>query len=271
MILKICNLQKIYTPLDDPSRPIVALKDIDLEVQKGEFLSIIGPSGCGKSTLFEMIGGLIPATRGEIYIDGEQVQGPHPDIGMVFQEDSTFPWQTVMENVEFGLEMRGVPKKERREICQGMVHLVGLSGFENRYPSELSGGMRQRVAIARTLVLNPKIILMDEPFGALDEQTRLILGEELLRIWQETGATILFVTHSITESVQLSDRILVMTARPGTIKKVVIDDLERPRTAAVVASLRFAQLVNEIWETLKVEASKGLTLRSPKDDAGRPG
>jgi NitT/TauT family transport system ATP-binding protein len=258
MILKISNLHKIYDPAENLSQRVAALQDISLDVQKGEFLSIIGPSGCGKSTLFEMIGGLVSPTQGEIYIDGELVQGPHPAIGMVFQEDSTFPWRTVLENVEFGLEMKGIPKKERREICQEMIHLVGLSGFENRYPPELSGGMRQRVAIARTLVLNPKIILMDEPFGALDEQTRLILGEELLKIWEETGATILFVTHSITESVQLSDRILVMTARPGTIKKIMRDDLERPRTALVIASLRFTQLVNEIWEALREEALKGL-------------
>ncbi len=237
---------------------VEALAGVDLAVADNEFVSIVGPSGCGKSTLLEIMGGLIGPTGGEVLIDGEPISGPHPAVGLVFQQESTFPWRSVLENVEFGLEMHGVSKSERRERSRELIELVGLKGFEDRYPGELSGGMRQRVAIARTLVMNPEVLLMDEPFGALDEQTRLILGDELLRIWSRTKATALFITHSIEEATLLSDRVLVMSARPGTIKKVVPVDLERPRDSSVVGTPKFGHITGEIWEVLREESMKTL-------------
>jgi NitT/TauT family transport system ATP-binding protein len=204
--------------------------------------------------LLRIIGGLLDASSGEVCVGGEPVKGPHPWIGMVFQEESTFPWRTVIGNVEFGLEMRGMPVEQRRGKARGMIRLVGLSGFEERYPSELSGGMKQRVAIARALVLEPKILLMDEPFGALDEQTRIILGEELLKIRDALQQTIILVTHNINESVQLSHRVMVMTARPGRVKEIVSIDLPQPRDSSVISSHRFGRLVAQVWGALREES-----------------
>jgi NitT/TauT family transport system ATP-binding protein len=232
------------------------MQDVSMEVQAGEFFSIIGPSGCGKSTLLRIIGGLLPATSGDLMVGNEPVTGPHSRIGMVFQEESTFPWRTTLANVEFGLEMHGMAQRERREKAREMIRLVGLSGFEERYPSALSGGMKQRVAIARALVLEPKILLMDEPFGALDEQTRIMLGEELLRIRDQLKQTIILVTHNINESVQLSDRVMVMTARPGRVKSVVHIDLTHPRDSSIIASDRFGKLVGQVWGALREESIK---------------
>ncbi len=237
---------------------VKAVAGVDLTVADNEFVSIVGPSGCGKSTMLEMVGGLTEPTSGEILIDNEPINGPHPAVGLVFQQESTFPWRTVIENIAFGLEMHGVPKQERLERSRELIELVGLQGFENRYPGELSGGMRQRVAIGRTLVMNPGVLLMDEPFGALDEQTRLILGEELLRIWSKTKATALFITHSIEEAALLSDRVLVMSARPGVIRKVVTVDLERPRDSSVVSTPEFGHITGAIWEVLREESMKTL-------------
>ena len=220
-ILTLRNVSKFFGAADNGSQQVVAINDVSLDVSAGEFFSIIGPSGCGKSTLLRIIGGLLTASSGELTVGSDKVNGPHPWVGMVFQEESTFPWRTTLGNVEFGLEMRGVSQDQRRQKSREMIRLVGLSGFEERYPSELSGGMKQRVAIARALVLEPKILLMDEPFGALDEQTRIILGEELLRIRDQLKQTIILVTHNINESVQLSDRVMIMTARPGRVKEVV--------------------------------------------------
>ncbi len=255
-MLNLRNVSKVFASPDNGLAPVPALDDISLEVRDGEFFSIIGPSGCGKSTLLRIIGGLLPASGGELIVAGERVKGPHASISMVFQEESTFPWRTTQANVEFGLEMRGVSQEERRKKALEMIGLVGLSGFEQRYPSELSGGMRQRVAIARALVLEPKILLMDEPFGALDEQTRIILGEELLKIRDQLRQTIIFVTHNINESVQLSDRVLVMTARPGRIKSVVDIDLPHPRDSSIIASDRFGRLVAQVWGALREESLK---------------
>jgi NitT/TauT family transport system ATP-binding protein len=189
-------------------------------------------------------------------VGSDKVNGPHPWLGMVFQEESTFPWRTTLGNVEFGLEMRGVSQDQRRQKSREMIRLVGLSGFEERYPSELSGGMKQRVAIARALVLEPKILLMDEPFGALDEQTRIILGEELLRIRDQLKQTIILVTHNINESVQLSDRVMIMTARPGRVKEAVPIDLPHPRDSTIIASDRFGKLVGRVWGALREESIK---------------
>ena len=255
-ILTLRNVRKFFGDADNGSEQVVAINDVSLDVNAGEFFSIIGPSGCGKSTLLRIIGGLLAASSGELTVGSDKVNGPHPWLGMVFQEESTFPWRTTLGNVEFGLEMRGVSQDQRRQKSREMIRLVGLSGFEERYPSELSGGMKQRVAIARALVLEPKILLMDEPFGALDEQTRIILGEELLRIRDQLKQTIILVTHNINESVQLSDRVMIMTARPGRVKEVVPIDLPHPRDSTIIASDRFGKLVGQVWGALREESIK---------------
>jgi NitT/TauT family transport system ATP-binding protein len=241
-----------------PEGPLTAVDHMSLRVRQGEFLAVIGPSGCGKSTLFNIIGGLVDGYQGKVAVGGDTVRGPHPAIGMVFQEESTFPWRTVIENVAFPLEVAGLRKNARFEKARHFIALVGLGGFENRYPSELSGGMRQRVAIARTLASEPKILLMDEPFAALDEQTRLLLGDKVLQIQQELKQTTLLITHNITEAVQLADRILVMTYRPGRVKRMVDIDLPRPRTSEVVTSAVFGRYVAEIWNDLREEATRGM-------------
>jgi len=241
-----------------PDGTITAVDHVSFTVTPGEFLSVIGPSGCGKSTLFNIIGGLIDGYDGNITVAGERVAGPHASIGMVFQEESTFPWRTVIENVAFPLEIAGVKKAKRIERARHFIALVGLTGFENRYPTELSGGMRQRVAIARTLASEPKILLMDEPFASLDEQTRLLLGDKVLQIQQELQQTTLLITHNITEAVQLSDRILVMTYRPGRVKRIVEIDLPRPRSSDIVSSEAFGRYVAQIWSDLREEASRGM-------------
>ncbi|HLB12823.1 MAG TPA: ABC transporter ATP-binding protein [Dehalococcoidia bacterium] len=235
-----------------------AVREISHELRIGEFVTIIGPSGCGKSTLIEIAAGLRKASHGDIFIWDQKITGPHPSIGMVFQEESTFPWRTVMENVEFGLEVRGLPKKERHSRCQRIIELVGLQGFEHSHPNALSGGMKQRVAIARALATDPDILLMDEPFGALDQQTRLFIGQELLRIWEETRKTILFVTHDINEAVYLSDRVLVMSHRPSVVKAVVEVDIPRPRDTTTITLERFHELTSALWETLRTESEKAL-------------
>jgi NitT/TauT family transport system ATP-binding protein len=235
-----------------------ALAETSIEVRQGEFVAVIGPSGCGKSTLFNIIGGLESADGGRVLVDGKPIAGSHRDIGMVFQEESTFPWRTVVENVAFPLEVAGMGRREREEKAMRFVELVGLDGFERRYPAELSGGMRQRTALARTLCAEPRILLMDEPFAALDEQTRMLLGEKLIEICQALNQTTLLITHNLSEAVQLSDRVLVMSFRPGRIKRVVEIDLPRPRTSDVIASEGFAGYLGTIWEDLKAEAAKGL-------------
>ena len=237
---------------------LVAVDDMSFTVAQGEFVSIIGPSGCGKSTLFSILGGLTPATSGLVSVEGSVITGSHPAVGMVFQEESCFPWRSVIDNVAFPLELAGMGRAERHERARHFIELVGLHGFEQRHPSELSGGMRQRVCIARTLAAQPRLLLMDEPFAALDEQTRLLLGDKVLQIQQALHQTTLLITHSITEAVQLSDRILVMTYRPGRLKRVVTVDLPRPRTADVITSPEFGATVAAIWGDLREEASRGM-------------
>lgn len=264
-MLTLKSVSKTFSSPEDGFSAVKAVDDVSLEVREGEFFSIIGPSGCGKSTLLRIIGGLVAEYDGEVRVRSERLEGPHPWIAMVFQEESTFPWRTTLGNVEFGLEMHGVPLEERRKKALDMIQLMGLWGFQNRYPSELSGGMRQRVAIARALVMEPKILLMDEPFGALDEQTRIILGEELLKIRDKLGQTILFVTHNINESVQLSDRVMVMTARPGRVKAVFKIDLPHPRDSTIIASDRFGRFVGQVWGTLREESLKGFQQMEKRD------
>lgn len=223
---------------------IKALEDINLNVKPNEFLCIIGPSGCGKTTLLRLIAGLDHPNSGEIILDGKEVKEPSPDRGMVFQEFSLFPWRTVIKNVTFGLEIMEVDKQEQYKIANEYLELVGLQGFENCYPYELSGGMKQRVAIARALAMEPSVLLMDEPFGSVDAQTRNVLQEELLEIWKRTKKTILFVTHSVDEAVYLADRVVVMSARPGRIIECRdIDGIPRPRK-------RTSREANEIREHL---------------------
>jgi NitT/TauT family transport system ATP-binding protein len=254
-ILVVDNITKRF---ETPDGVLTAVDNVSLRVAPGEFMGVIGPSGCGKSTLFNVIGGLVDGYEGRVSVAGETVTGPHPSIGMVFQEESTFPWRTVIDNVAFPLEIAGLSKAERYDKARHFVHLVGLDGFERRYPAELSGGMRQRVSMARTLASEPKILLMDEPFAALDEQTRLLLGDKVLQIQQELKQTTLIITHNITEAVQLSDRILVMTYRPGKTKRIVDIDLPRPRTSEIVSSEAFGRYVAQIWADLREEASRGM-------------
>jgi NitT/TauT family transport system ATP-binding protein len=251
-------VEDIVKRFDTPDGALTAIDRVSLTVAPGEFLAVIGPSGCGKSTLFNVIGGLLDGYDGRVAVAGETVRGPHAAIGMVFQEESTFPWRTVIENVAFPLEIAGLAKAERLERARHFVNLVGLAGFERRYPAELSGGMRQRVSMARTLASEPKILLMDEPFAALDDQTRLLLGDKVLQIQQELKQTTLLITHNITEAVQLSDRILVMTYRPGRVKRVVGIDLPRPRTSEIVSSDAFGHYVAQIWSDLREEATRGM-------------
>src|SRR5689334_3750217 len=258
--------EDIVKRFESPDGVLTAVDHVSLSIAAGEFVGVIGPSGCGKSTLFNVIGGLLDGYEGTVMVGGETVRGPHPAIGMVFQEESTFPWRTVIENVAFPLEIAGMNKKNRFDKAKKFIALVGLSGFENRYPAELSGGMRQRVAIARTLASEPKILLMDEPFASLDEQTRLLLGDKVLQIQQDLKQTTLLITHNITEAVQLSDRILVMTYRPGKLKRLVEIKLPRPRTSEIVSSDDFGRYVAQIWSDLREEATKGL-----KDDEARRG
>ena len=260
-ILVVENIVKRFETQDGV---LTAVDDVSFNVVPGEFLSVIGPSGCGKSTLFNVMGGLLDGYDGRVSVAGETVRGPHPSIGMIFQEESTFPWRTVIDNVAFPLEIAGMAKAERIERGRHFINLVGLNGFERRYPAELSGGMRQRVSMARTLASEPKILLMDEPFAALDEQTRLLLGDKVLQIQQELKQTTLLITHNLTEAVQLSDRILVMTYRPGRTKRIVEIKLPRPRTSEIVSSDDFGHYVAQIWGDLREEASKGL-----KDDEAR--
>ncbi len=256
----------IYKQFETQDGVLVAVDHVSFDVKPGEFLSVIGPSGCGKSTLFNIMGGLLDGYGGRVSVAGETVRGPHASIGMIFQEESTFPWRSVIDNVAFPLEIAGMPKAERLEKARHFVDLVGLDGFERRYPSELSGGMRQRVSMARTLASEPKILLMDEPFAALDEQTRLLLGDKVLQIQQDLKQTTLLITHNLTEAVQLSDRILVMTYRPGKTKRIVAIDLPRPRTSEIVGSDAFGHYVAQIWNDLREEASRGM-----RDDESRRG
>jgi NitT/TauT family transport system ATP-binding protein len=248
----------IVKRFETPEGPLTAVDHVSLSVKPGEFLAVIGPSGCGKSTLFNIVGGLVDSYEGTVTVAGDRVRGPHPAIGMVFQEESTFPWRSVVDNVAFPLEITGMRKAERLDRARHFISLVGLDGFERRYPAELSGGMRQRVSIARTLASEPKILLMDEPFAALDEQTRLLLGDKVLQIQQELQQTTLIITHNITEAVQLADHILVMTYRPGRVKRIVDIDLPRPRSSEIVTSEAFGHYVAQIWGDLREEASRGM-------------
>ena len=234
---------------------VVALSDVSLDIKPGRFVVLVGPSGCGKSTLLMMLAGLRQQTSGTILINGAPIAAPDPNrVGVVFQEPSLFPWLTAEENVEFPLALRGVAKAERRTKAEEMLKLVGLEGFGKRHPHELSGGMKQRVSIARGLVQDPPVLLMDEPFAALDEQTRMTMGDELLRIWAATGKTVVFVTHSLTEAVYLADEVAVMSARPGRIVDLLQVQLPRPRTYEMLSGDAFGSLRDRIWRHIRKSA-----------------
>ena len=236
-------------------RPLLALDDVSLAVRPREFVALLGPSGCGKSTLLYLIGGFLPVERGRILVDGSPVVAPGPDRGIVFQHFALFPWKSVRANILYGLERMGLERNEREKRAQAFIDLVGLTGFEDSYPSQLSGGMKQRTAIARTLAFDPSILLMDEPFGALDAQTRGLMQGELLRIWQRTRKTVIFVTHDVQEAVYLADRVAVMSARPGRIKAIIDTRFDKSDPHCFKAKT-FVDKVDEIWDLVRVEAMK---------------
>jgi NitT/TauT family transport system ATP-binding protein len=251
--LVIRDLGKVYY---DPytGQHVVAVEDISLHIAPGEFVSILGPSGCGKTTLLNMVAGFTPPTRGEILLNGRRIQGPGPDRGVVFQSFALFPWKTVLENVAFGLKMRGMPREARERIAREYIALVGLTGFESRYPHELSGGMQQRVGVARVLANDPELMLMDEPFASVDAQTRMTLQEELTRIWEARHPTILFVTHDVEEAVFLANRVIVLSARPGRIRETVSVDLPRPRVwHNLVEDATYKALVGRVLSLVRTD------------------
>jgi NitT/TauT family transport system ATP-binding protein len=241
-------------------KPVHALGPIDLTLTRGEFFSVVGPSGCGKSTLLEIVGGLQPLSEGSYTFEGSSINGQVPDgVGVVFQENACFPWMTVRDNIAFGLKMNGNPEADTRERTEYALRLMGLRDFAESYPAQLSGGMRQRVCIARTLVMQPRLILLDEPFGALDQQTRLLMGDELLRLWRETGATVILITHALDEAALLSDRIAVMSARPGVFLDVVETGWPRDRDSALVEDPRLANISAGLWRHLRSESMKAMS------------
>jgi NitT/TauT family transport system ATP-binding protein len=247
------RVSHVYRP--PRGRAVLALDEVSLEVRPREFLALLGPSGCGKSTLLYLIGGFLPTERGVIRISGKPIEGPGPDRGIVFQHFALFPWKTVRANVLYGLERQGLAREEREKRAQAYIDLVGLSGFEDSFPSQLSGGMKQRTAIARTLAIDPEILLMDEPFGALDAQTRSLMQEELLAIWRRTPKTVIFVTHDVQEAVYLADRVAVMSARPGRIKTIVDTKFDKS-DSSLFRTKEFVEKVDEIWDLVRVEARK---------------
>jgi NitT/TauT family transport system ATP-binding protein len=252
-LIEIQDLSKTF-PARGKDEPVEAIHELSLTIRDGEFLTVLGPSGCGKTTLLRILAGLEGWDRGAITIDGKGLQGPGPDRAMVFQSFALLPWATILDNVAFGLDLRGVPKRARRAKAQELIEMVGLKGFEHRLPGQLSGGMQQRVGLARALAVDPQILLMDEPFGALDEQTRRLLQEELLAIWELSRKTVLFITHSMEEAVLLGDRVVLMSARPGRIVDIVDVPLPRPRASSVDSiegSAAFASITSDLWQRLR--------------------
>jgi NitT/TauT family transport system ATP-binding protein len=255
------DVEKIFTMPDGAS--FTALGPIDLDLRHGEFFAVVGPSGCGKSTLLELIAGLSTASRGEVVFEGRPIAGRIPQgVGVVFQEDASFPWLTVRDNIGFGLRKRRLEPGKRQERIDWALETMGLSTFADSYPAQLSGGMRQRVCIARTLVMEPRLILLDEPFGALDQQTRLLMGDELLSLWRKTGATVFLITHALDEAAMLADRIGVMSARPGRLIDLVETGWSRDRDSRIVEQDDFGVITARLWRSLRVESMRAI---------GRPG
>jgi NitT/TauT family transport system ATP-binding protein len=247
--LKITDLNYDYNH-DGTDKALRALRDINFSVTEGEFVSIVGPSGCGKSTLLSIIDGLIQATTGQVTVDGIEVTAPSRNRAMVFQDSSLLPWRNVLANIMYGLECHNINKTQARQRAIEMTRLVGLEGFENHYPHQLSGGMQQRVNLARALIINPEILLMDEPFAALDAQTRETMQDELLRIWRLSKKTVIFVTHQIDEAIFLSDRIIVLSSRPGNVKADILVSLERPRALSLKRTKEFHDLEDHMWQLI---------------------
>jgi len=252
-VIQVENLSHTYRPVR--GREVLALDQVSLQIAPREFVALLGPSGCGKSTLLYLIGGFLPIERGRILVEGSAVTAPGPDRGIVFQHFALFPWKTVRANVLYGLEKMGLEREERERRAQSYIDLVGLTGFEDSYPSHLSGGMKQRAAIARTLAIDPKILLMDEPFGALDAQTRSLMQAELLAIWQRSPKTVIFVTHDVQEAVYLAQRVVVMSARPGKVKAIVETSFDRS-DPHILRSKPFVEKVDEVWGLVREEALK---------------
>ncbi|HEY0920108.1 ABC transporter ATP-binding protein [Devosia sp.] len=247
--IEVTDLTKRYVGAD--GRSVLALDRVQLTVGRGEFVSIIGPSGCGKTTLLKMVGGILPWDSGSISVLGKEVSGPGPERATVFQSFALLPWMTVLDNVAFGLKVRGVARSERHDVARKLIASVGLAGFEESYPRQLSGGMQQRVGLARALAVKPHLLLMDEPFSAIDAQTRLLLQTDLLDIWSKTDLSVLFITHAMDEAVFLSDRVIIMGARPGHVTNVIEVDLPRPRTEATRLDPRFVDLTGQVWARLR--------------------
>jgi NitT/TauT family transport system ATP-binding protein len=243
--------------------PVEALRDISLEFRRGEFAAIVGASGSGKSTLLRIVDGLLAPTRGRVFVDGAQVTRPGLDRAMVFQQDSLLPWKTVIDNAGYGLALGGMPRREAHARAQQFIDLAGLQGFEHHYPHQLSGGMRQRVNVARALAVNPEILLLDEPFAALDAQTREIMQTELLKIWNADRKTVLLITHQIDEAVFLSDRVIVLSARPGTVREEIPVSLPRPRDLSLKRTPEFTRLVDHIWRLIEDEVRSSMGLATP--------
>ncbi|MEO7032168.1 MAG: ABC transporter ATP-binding protein, partial [Herbaspirillum sp.] len=247
----------------DTGRPFHALGPVSFDLRKGEFFSVVGPSGCGKSTLLDLVGGLCTPSTGSVHFEGKNVAGEVPEgVAVVFQEDASFPWLTVFDNAAFGVRRLGLGKNEIKERVDHALAFMGLSNFSKVYPSQLSGGMRQRVCIARAMVLRPRLMLLDEPFGALDQQTRLLMGEEMLKLWRDTGSTVMLITHSIDEAVMLSDRIGIMSSRPGTFIDIVDTGWGRERDSQTAMDPRFGALQAQTWGLLRGESIKALEAKS---------
>lgn len=255
---RLCGVTRVY-PGAAGTQPVHALGPVDLDLRRGEFFAVVGPSGCGKSTLLEVLAGLQRPTAGTVLFEGRPVSGEVPDgIGVVFQEDASFPWLTVWDNTAFGLRRSGVDAAEIRRRVNDALAFMGLMDFARAYPAQLSGGMRQRVCIARTLVLQPHLILLDEPFGALDAQTRLLMGDEVLRLWRRTDATVLLITHALDEAAMLSDRIGAMSARPGRFLDIVVTGWPRERDSTIVGEPAFGEITGRLWDNLRGESMKSL-------------
>jgi NitT/TauT family transport system ATP-binding protein len=252
--LEVAGLRKVYAR---NGQPLEVVDIAGFSARQGEFITVIGPSGCGKSTFLHIMGGFIPAESGSIRVYGSTVSGPGPDRGMMFQEFALFPWKSVAGNVAWGLEAQAVGRREIDDIVRHYLEMMGLWEFRDHFPAELSGGMKQRVALARVLAFDPKVLLMDEPFGALDAQTREVMQEELTRLWERTGKTIVFVTHDIDEAVYLGDRVVVLTARPARIREEVRIDLPRPRSLEVKKSAQCHEYRNYIWDMIRSESRSG--------------
>jgi NitT/TauT family transport system ATP-binding protein len=257
--IRLTDVEMIFSRPDGEGENIHALGPVNLDLHHGEFFAVVGPSGCGKSTLLELMIGLTTPTRGNITFEGQPIRGSCPDgIGVVFQEDASFPWLTVRDNIAFGLRRMNLDRQEQESRIEKALTMMGLEDFHNVYPSQLSGGMRQRVCIARTLVTQPRLILLDEPFGALDQQTRLLMGDEVLSLWRKTGATIFLITHALDEAAMLADRIGVMSSRPGKLIDVITTNWPRDRDSKIVEQEEFGHITSRLWRSLRAESMKAI-------------